>query len=52
MNNKIEELEKLVTPVCLWLQENYDPHAVITISQYGAELLRGECTVVLSHKGE
>ena len=42
MNEKLKEFEALAKPLNEWLQKNFNPHAIIFISNDGAELLSGE----------
>lgn len=42
---KIDEFESLVKPLIKWLNDNRDPHSLITVDCTSAQVYGGECSV-------
>jgi hypothetical protein len=44
-SNKINEFEKLSKPLIEFLNDNFNPHTKILITDDNAEILSGECSI-------
>lgn len=46
-SNKHLEFEAIVTPLIMWLRENHHPHMTVVVTSRNAEVLEGQCSVIV-----